>query len=68
MESEVPPTLPTSGQVLGVLAKAMGLRDSRLSSKTAKRYFSGRQDSLVKESNPLGGNRGNLRRAFRTWT
>ena len=50
MESEVAPTLPTSGQILGVLVKAMGLRDPRLSSKTAMRYFSGSQESLVKES------------------
>ena len=50
MESEVPPTLPTSGQILGVLVKAMGLRDHRLRSKTAMRYFSGSQESLVKES------------------
>ena len=50
MESEVTPTLPTSGQILGVLVKAMGLREPRLRSKTAMRYFSGRQESLVKES------------------
>ena len=50
MESEIAPTLPTSGQILGVLVKAMGLRDPRLGSKTAMRYFSGRHESLVKES------------------
>ena len=50
MESEVPPTLPTSGQILGVLVKTLGLTDPRLRSKTAGRYFSGRQESLVKES------------------
>ena len=49
MESEVPLQLPTSGQVLGVLAKSMGFNDPRLRSKTAQRYFSGRMDELVKE-------------------
>ena len=51
MESEVSPQLPTSGQILGVLVKTMGLGDSRLRSQTARRYFSGRQDKMVKESN-----------------
>ena len=50
MESEVQPTLATSGQILGVLVKSMGLSDPRLRSKTARRYFSGEQESLVKES------------------
>ena len=51
MESEVSPQLPTSGQILGALARSMGLRDSRLSSsKNAQRYFSGRMRNLVSES------------------
>ena len=50
MESEVPPPLPTSGQILGVLAKSMRLNDRRLRSKNAQRYFSGRTENLVKES------------------
>ena len=50
MESEVPPQLPTSGQILGVLAKSMGLNDPRLRSKNAQRYFSGRMEYQVKES------------------
>ena len=41
MESDVPPQLLTSGQILGVLAKSMGLDDPRLRSKNAQRYFSG---------------------------
>lgn len=49
-ESEVPPELPTSGQVLGFLVRSLGFDDPRLRSKTAQRYFSGRTDRLVKES------------------
>ena len=50
MESEDPPQLPTSGQILGVLAKSIGLNDPRLRSKNAQRYFSGRMEYQVKES------------------
>ena len=50
MESEVPPQLPTSSQILGVLAKSMGFNDLRLRSRNAQRYFLGRTESLVKES------------------
>ena len=50
MESEVSLHLPTSGQILAVLVKSMGLSDDRLRSKTAQRYFSGLQGNLVKES------------------
>ncbi len=49
-EFEVPPSLPTSGQILGAVARSMGLKDFRLQSRTARRYFSGRSDTLVKES------------------
>ena len=49
-KSEVPPQLPTSGQILGVLVRSMRFNDPRLRSKTAQRYFSGRTDRLVKES------------------
>ena len=51
MDSEVSPQLPTSGQILGVLARSMRLRDPRLSSKSAQRYFSGRMKDIVTESN-----------------
>ena len=50
MESEVPSQLPTSGQILGVLARSMAFNDPRLRSKNAQRYFSGRMENLVKES------------------
>ena len=50
MEAEVSPQLPTSGQILGVLVRGMGLSDPTLRSKTARRHFSGRLENLVKES------------------
>ena len=50
MESEGPPQLPTSGQILGILVKCMGLSDPTLRSKTAQRHFSGRLENLVKVS------------------
>ena len=49
LESEVIPSLPTSGQILGALVKSLGISDPRLRSKTASRYFSGRLDNRVKE-------------------
>ena len=51
VESEVSPHLPTSGQILGVLIKSLRLDDYRLRSRTASRYFSGRLDEIVKDSN-----------------
>ena len=53
MEREVSPHLPTSGQVLGVVVKSMRLGHPVLRSKNAQRYFSGRQNKLVKESTRL---------------
>ena len=50
MEREVTPQLPTSGQILGVLAKSLGIKDPRLQTKTAQRYFSGVWENRVKES------------------
>ena len=49
-EVSVSPHLPTSGRILGALVKSMGLSHPMLRSKNAQRYFSGRQDNLVKES------------------
>ena len=49
-EPEVSPELPTSGQILGVLIKSLGINDQRLQSKTARRYFSGRLENRVRES------------------
>ena len=49
-EVSVSPHLPTSGQILGALVKSMRLSHPKLRSKNAQRYFSGRQDNLVKES------------------
>ena len=53
MEREVSPHLPTSGQVLGAVVKNMRLGHPVLRSKNAQRYFSGRQNNLVKESTRL---------------
>ena len=50
MEREVTPQLPTSGQILGVVVRSLGIGDPRLQSRTARRYFSGRLENLVKES------------------
>jgi len=49
-EPDVEIQLPTSGQVLGVLVKSLGIRHGWLRSKTARRYFSGRLDERVLES------------------
>ena len=49
-EREVAPQLPTSGQVLGAVVKALNINDRRLRSKTARRYFSGRLKDRVKDS------------------
>ncbi len=49
-EGEVRLELPTSGQVLGALARNMGIDDHRLRSKSARRYYSGRLEERVKES------------------
>ena len=49
-EREVSPHLPTSGQILGVLVKTLGIEHPKLQTKTASRYFSGRLEDRVKES------------------
>ena len=49
-ESEVRLELPTSGQLLGALARNLGIDDHRLRSKSARRYYSGRLEERVKES------------------
>ena len=51
-EPEIMPDVPTSGQILGAIAKTLGVKfDDNLSRKTVTRYFSGRQDRLVREDN-----------------
>ena len=49
-EREIAPQLPTSGQVLGAVVKALNINDGRLRSKTVRRYFSGRLKDRVKDS------------------
>ncbi len=49
-EREVTPRLPTSGQIIGALVSKLGLRHPVLLRRTARRYFSGDLDNLVKDS------------------
>ena len=49
MEVEQSPHLPTSGEILGVIVKAMGFQDEALHERTARRYFSGRKGDQVQE-------------------
>ena len=50
VRGEVAPGLPTSGQILGVLVRSLGLTHHDLGDKTAQRYFSGRLKDRVKET------------------
>ena len=50
VKGEVTPKLPTSGQILGVLVRSLGITHPNLGDKTAQRYFSGRLGNRVKES------------------
>ena len=50
VQGEVTPSLPTSGQILGVLVRSLGISHPNLGDKTAQRYFSGHLGSRVKES------------------
>ena len=49
-EREVVPRLPTSGQVIGALVTRLGIRHPLLQERTARRYFAGRLEKLVKEN------------------
>ena len=49
-EREVSPQLPTSGQILGAVVGRLGIRHAELQNRTARRYFSGDLEHLVKES------------------
>ena len=42
--------LPTSGQILGALVTTLGIKHPELYSRTARRYFSGDSERLVKDS------------------
>ena len=48
---EATPKLPTSGQILGVLVRSLGITHPNLGDKTAQRYFSGHLENRVKKSN-----------------
>ncbi len=47
---EAVPGLPTSGQILGVLVRSLGIAHPHLGDKTAQRFFSGRLKDRVMES------------------
>ena len=47
---EAAPGLPTSGQILGVLVRSLGVSHTHLGDKTAQRFFSGRLKDRVMES------------------
>ncbi len=47
IQKEVPPRLPTSGQILGSLVRSLNLDDHRLRRKAAQRFFTGHR---VKQS------------------
>ena len=49
VEREVTPHLPTSGQIIGALVTRLGLKEPSLQSRTARRYFAGRLEELVKD-------------------
>ena len=46
---EAAPGLPTSGQILGVLVRSLGITHPHLGDKTAQRFFSGRLRDRVME-------------------
>ena len=49
-DGTVTPRLPTSGQILGVLVSRLGIKHPDLQNRTARRYFAGDPDQLVKDS------------------
>ena len=49
-EREVMPRLPTSGQIIGALVAKLDIKHPLLRNKTARRYFSGNTEHLVKDS------------------
>ena len=50
VNGEAAPGLPTSGQILGVLVRSLGITRPHLGDKTAQRFFSGRLRDRVMES------------------
>ena len=48
-EREVKPRLPTSGQILGALVSRLGIKHPLLQNRTARRYFAGDPERLVKD-------------------
>ena len=50
VNGEAAPGLPTSGQILGVLVRSLGITHPHLGDKTAQRFFSGRFRDRMMES------------------
>ena len=50
VKGEAAPGLPTSGEILGVLVRSLGITHPHLGDKTAQRFFSGRLKDRVMES------------------
>ena len=50
VNGEAAPELPTSGQILGVLVRSLGITHPHLGERTAQRFFSGRLRDRVMES------------------
>ena len=49
-EREVTPRLPTSGQILGALVSILGIKHPLIQNRSARRYFAGDPERLVKDS------------------
>ena len=47
---DVQPVPPTSGEILGIVVRRLGLKDPALSSKNAQRYFEGRSGAMLKDA------------------
>ena len=52
-EREVAPQLPSSGKILGILVRSLGIRHPGLQNKNASRYFSGILENRVSESSRM---------------
>ena len=49
-EPDVYPQIPTSGQLLGAIIRPLKTDDKALNNRTARRYFSGSDEQIVKEA------------------
>ena len=49
-ESGIMPRLPTSGQIIGAIVTRLGIKHDVLQTRTARRYFAGDPEHLVKDT------------------